>query len=1242
MAQLHTESIDQYVTRLRQKADYCQFGDKVDENIRDQVIEKCLSNRLRTKLLEKGAGLTLTQLQTMARAMEASATQAESIASSNTTHEVNRVQSKRDKPKRQRNRGTNDKEKRCYRCDNLGHLSTDEKCPARGKKCNKCQLTGHFAKCCKSKRKNNDQKPVGGKDTAHLVETEDEFAFVVSGKTQPELALNVGGVPNIKFIIDSGASCNVIDRELWETLKASKVKCESRKGQKKLFAYGSTEPLKVAGSFTACIQLGQQTHNAEFIVIEGKGQALLGRDTAMQLGILKITDPDSLSANVVEEENTGDMLFKTYEQCFQGIGKLKDFQLEIPIDVTITPVAQQPRRIPLSQRAKLAEKLEELEKLDIIEKAEGPTPWVSPVVIVPKKNNDIRLCVDMRQANEAVIRERHPIPTVDEVLQELNQGTVFSKLDVKWAFHQIELKEESRGITTFATHQGLYRYKRLMFGISCAPEMYQRVIQQFLQDCEGAQNLYDDIVVHGATKEEHDERLKVVLQKIQDKGLTLNKEKCKFHMSELEFMGHLLSARGIGPTKAKVEAVTNARRPETVSEVRSFLGLVNYCGKFIPDLATVADPLRKLTRQNEPFVWTNEQEHSFTELKKRLTNAETLGYFNLEAKTAIIADASPVGLGAVLVQTQNGESRVICYASRSLSDVERRYSQTEKEALALVWACERFHMYVYGIDFELLTDHKPLEFIYSRKSHASARVNRWVLRLQPYSFVVKHIPGKTNIADSLSRLTSKTTEPDSETEEYVRYVAESATPKAMSTREIEEASAVDPELSNLRKCHRENKWNNLQNKRYLLIRNEISVIGKLVLRGTRIIIPESLRGKVLQIAHEGHPGIVTMKRRLRTKVWWPGLDKGVEEACKTCHPCQVVGAPNPPEPVKTTELPNGPWQHLAIDLMTPCLPSGDHVFAVVDYYSRYIEIQVMKSTTTDKIIASLKRMFLTHGLPISVTTDNGPQFISDEFRKFMENEGIHHRHTTPLWPQANGEIERQNRSLLKRIRIAQIENKDWKEELGAYLTMYRTTPHSTTGVSPAELLFGRKLRTRLPGLEESTVEDVEVKDRDSEAKEKGKLYTDKKRQAKPSDVKVGDSVLLKQKSLNKMTPPFDPQPYQVVSKAGSSVTVQSPSGAQYKRNSSHVKIFNEPKSLEQNKEDELNCDEIPKTHSENKVDHHAHDEHSTQSQTSPIESATPNESVTNESTVQSNIKDTVIARPTRLRRTPTRFKDFEL
>ena len=211
---------------------------------------------------------------------------------------------------------------------------------------------------------------------------------------------------------------------------------------------------------------------------------------------------------------------------------------------------------------------------------------------MPKPNGAIRLCVNMRQANGAIVRERHPIPTVDEVLHDLNGSTVFSKLDIKWAFHQVELSETSRPITTFATHKGLFRYKRLMLGVSCAPEMYQRVIQQVLEGCDGVRNIHDDIIVHDQTTEDHDKQLEQAMERIQNRGLTLNKEKCKFHMSELEFLGHLLSAQGIGPSQTKVEAVTEVRQPESAAAVHSFLGLVNFYARFIPDLATVSEPLR--------------------------------------------------------------------------------------------------------------------------------------------------------------------------------------------------------------------------------------------------------------------------------------------------------------------------------------------------------------------------------------------------------------------------------------------------------------------------------------------------------------------------------------------------------------------------------------------------------------------------------------------------------------------------
>ena len=246
--------------------------------------------------------------------------------------------------------------------------------------------------------------------------------------------------------------------------------------------------------------------------------------------------------------------------------------------------------MPFSLREKVELKLKELQEADIMEKVEGPTPWVSPVCVVPKQSGDIKLCVDMRRANEAVLLERHPIPTVDEVLQNMNQSTVFSKLDLKWGFHQIKLAEESRGITTFTTN-----------GISSASELYQYIIQQVLQGCEGAHNIADNIIVHGRGVEEHDKRLDRVSCRLKERGLTVNPDKCEFRIPRITFMGHVLSEKGIGPMEEKVKAVSEAREPECASEVRSFLSLENFCAQFIPDLVTTADPLRKLTRRGETF-----------------------------------------------------------------------------------------------------------------------------------------------------------------------------------------------------------------------------------------------------------------------------------------------------------------------------------------------------------------------------------------------------------------------------------------------------------------------------------------------------------------------------------------------------------------------------------------------------------------------------------------------------------------
>lgn len=411
---------------------------------------------------------------------------------------------------------------------------------------------------------------------------------------------------------------------------------------------------------------------------------------------------------------------------------------------------------------------------------------------------------------------------------------------------------------------------------------------------------------------------------------------------------------------------------------------------------------------------------------------------------------------------------------------------------------------------------------------------------------------------------------------------------AIPIQQVEKESSVDPEMSLLRKCVINENWTDIP-EGYKSVRFELAVLGQLVLRGTRIVIPQSLRAQVINLAHEGHQGIVKSKQRLRTKVWWPGADKDIERKCKSCHGCQVVGKANFPEPIKSTPLPTEPWQHLATDILGP-LPDGSYLLVTVDYYSRFFEVDILKSITTEKVIECLERIFCRFGLPESLKTDNASYFTSIEFENFLSTSGIEHRKSTPLWPQANGEVERQNRTILKVLKIAQIQKSDWNL-LNNFLLAYRSTPHSTTGVSPAESLFKRSLRTKLPDVKFSQSQEENMKDRDTEMKQKAKDYADVKRHAKTSDIQIGDHVLVKQKEQNKLTAPFCEVPFEVVDRFNSQVTVESPEGVQYKRNSAHLKKY-----------------QTDETHSDR--------------------SATP---LQTESTP---------TRPTRIRKVPKRFEDF--
>ncbi|XP_062568299.1 uncharacterized protein K02A2.6-like [Saccostrea cucullata] len=1153
-AQCETEKIDSFVTRLRKLAVTCEF-EKPDDNIRDQIVEKCRSSKLRKRLL-KEKELTLKSAMDIARAGEIVNEQADRFKGSETfsSSDVNTVRPSVSHRKQYVSEKSSQKDATCFRCGRKGHIARN--CTiTKDKTCNKCGKKGHFAKVCKTKSDTPRTRP--GKDRStkhvHLVQSEssdDEFAFAVyKNDTNGMIDVSVGGA-KIQMLIDSGASCNIVNHNVWSAVRANDETMSLSRSTNRLFSYGSKEPLQILGTFRAVTKHGLRETYAEFAVVEGDYISLLGKDTAVELGVLRIGTDESDLCSVRSEL---DRIVASRNSVFNGVGKLENFQLEIHVDKTVTPVAQPLRRLPFNVRKSVHKKLEELEKMDIIEKVNSPTAWVSPLVVVPKKNGEIRICVDMRRVNTAVQRERYPIPTVDEMLEDMNGSTVFSKLDLRWGYHQIELDEESREITTFVTHEGLYRYKRLMFGISSASEIYQRVIGQVIQGIKGVRNLSDDIVVYGTDQADHNKKLTKVLDRLAEKGLTLNREKCEFGLSKIVFLGHVISSEGVKPDQEKIKAVSETRTPSNSSEIRSFLGLANYCGRFIPNFSTIAAPLRELTRKNTHWSWTKRHQDAFDMLKRALVSAEALAYYNSKAETRIIVDASPVGLGAILAQKQpDGLFKPIAYSSRTLTDVEQRYSQTEREALGIVFGCEKFHMYIYGLEFEIWTDHKPLTYIFSPKSKPPARIERWILRLQPYKYKIVYIPGPKNAADALSRLSqNQACRIRHIADEYAHFIADNAVPKALTIQEVRQKTSEDRELVEI--MRRIKTGHGRLDAKIRTVETELSVVDGIVLRGSRILLPKCLRKQTIQLAHEGHQGIVRTKQRLREKVWWPGIDTEAERFVRTCQQCQLLSNNNRPEPVRTTVLPDEPWQDLAIDLMGP-FPSGEYLLVVIDYFSRFQEVAIMKKITSEKIILQLESMFARHGLPYSMRSDNGPQFVSEEFKGYLNSNGIKHIRTTPYWPQGNGEVERQNRTLLKAIKAANAEGKDWRRELPKFLLAYHATPHSTTGKSPAELLYNQKIHTKLPEIS-ARIDHKEIRETDARRKEDFKIRADEKRRAVPCEIEIGDTVVQRQPKRDKLSTEFAPEKFIVREKCRNAETLEDENGSLIKRNCTAIKKF---------------------------------------------------------------------------------------
>ena len=709
-------------------------------------------------------------------------------------------------------------------------------------------------------------------------------------------------------------------------------------------------------------------------------------------------------------------------------------------------------------------------------------------------------------------------------------------------------------------------YTRLNYGTTSASELFHEEIRKAIADIHGVFNIHDDILVYSDTKSEHDRILRTLLDRLREIGITANLSKCVFDVNVIDFFGMRFSSAGMEPDPKKIKALTSAEPLKNVSELKSFLGMTNYSSQFICNYSSKTSKLRELLHTGVKWNWTTEHELCFRSLKNSLQSPSVLGYFNVKANTKVIVDASPTGLGAMLIQTQKtGDDKVIAYSSRSLTDAETRYSQLEREALAIYFGCIKFQMYLLGKSFIVHSDHKPLMSMFNNpKKNAPFRVERIRLKLLGFDFQVKHLPGKINPSDYTSRHALPTS-PKDETcisDELKAYVNLIVNETIVTFQHLQEASRADDLIHKIITLLESDKYPRKCDgipSTYVNLWEEFCVVDHVLLRKERIVIPKALQDKVVKVAHEGHLGIVNTKSLLRSKVWFKGLDELVENEIRDCTTGQATVHQHLQEPLSMSVLPNGPWEKVKVDFYGP-LPSGDYLLEVIDEYSRWAEVEIVKTTSADSTIPKLDKIFSAFGIPYVVTSDNGPPFKGHDMKNFARYLDIKHRKITPLWPQANAHAETFNRRLRKVVQSAKIEGKNWKQELYGFLRNYMATPHASTGKSPAELMFpGRSYRIRIPQ-PQPLYDDREVRDKDELSKSRMKKYADSRNNLMVELFHIDDMVLVKQKKLNKLTPPFNPVPHQIIAIKGSMITARCRC---ITRNSSFFKDLNKKKNKNQ-------------------------------------------------------------------------------
>ena len=1107
-----TETLACFMARVKESASACAFQTQFDSMVRNRFITGLRDDKIRTSLLsEAKADTTSEQIYEKAlvkqranqssrdmnnvNSVRYSSSSSKSRASERASGSSNRRGSMSAKP----THGKQEAEKKtvvCEQCTLRGHRK--DECYTQ---CRYCKKRGHIAKHCLKKKKSTHHVDNVATESAEYGYTDEHHLFHVSDfvKNQNEIFsdkkihklcdvhepfLNVtvnGSI--LKMELDTGSSLSCISSDRFDKLdlKCAIVPCNEK------LCVANYQYVTASRKALVNVQFRGNSWTLPLFIVNCRFPTLLGRDWISKIFGTDWLDRfvDQIAVNqthLVRSRSSFLEEIKKSKVFDPGVGEVKGYEAALDLKPDAKPKFCKARPVPFALKEKLDTTIDKLVKSGQWIQV-NHSQYASPIVPIVKEDGTIRVCGDYKcTLNPNLDTEIYPLPTLEDCFSPLAGGELFTKLDIKQAYNNLKLRPSDQKLATVNTHKGLFVPTRLPYGVSSAGAIFQRKMDQVLNGLDGVVCRVDDIAITGPNDEVHMKRVREVVNRLEAAGFRCRMEKCVFMAETIVFLGYEISKHGIKPKTCKVETLRKAPYPENQSQLISFLGAVQYYSRHIPNMSTIIEPLNKLRSSQSPWRFGEKEKQAFDKLKDLLSSDRILTFYDPKLPVKLDTDSSSVGIGGVLSHIMpDGQEKVIEMVSRTLSKAERNYSQVEKEALGIVWSIKRFHRYLYGRPFTLVTDHKPLETIFHPHKGIPqmgiSRIVRWSIFLSSYQYQIKFRPtGKHSNADMCSRFPLPNTECDSETdvcyvhgeEEAVKsvfsvhHVGDQVDRPLLDAERVAKLTRYDPELSKVVHMIKDG-WSDKDSseklKPYRDRRSELSVDNGCVLWGSRVIIPEKLRVDILDLLHSTHMGMVSMKSLARCYVWWPGLDAEIERTVRECEVCQMNQRKPPKSIPHPWVTPSEPWERIHLDFCGPFL--GSMWMVVICAKTKWIEIVKMPNTKSPAVIRELRALFSRFGIPRVVVSDNGPQLTSDLMKEFMTRNGVKQIFIASYHPASNGAAE----GLVGKFKAAMkrmiVKNSDIMCNLANWLMAHRNTPHPTTGVEPSVAMLGRRARSAI-------------------------------------------------------------------------------------------------------------------------------------------------------------------------------------